>query len=327
MRLAFIGSTGHQKLFRFVADDPEQVEAIAVAPDGYGGEARDTYDFPRVERFEHPLRMLDEFRPDFVNVGAWYAHNSQFVQAALERDIPVCSDKPIAASWQAYEQLTALVAENPKRVVVTEFPLRSHPAFRAARDAISEGRIGKVVLATGQKSYRFGEKRPGWYGQREHYGGTVLWIACHGIDFVSFVTGLGYTSVYGEQANVSKRDYGTMEEVTVLVLGMSNGGRAVVHTDYNRPARAPSHGDDRLRIVGAEGAVEVRDGRCVLMTNDQEPTDITGRARPAPAHQEMLAPLRGEGSDLYGTRVSLEMAAILLHARDAADEGRVVRID
>jgi len=328
VRLAFIGSTGHQKLYKFVTDERDQVSAVAIAPGGNGSDARvaacDIFD--NVEQFDDPLEMMDKFKPDFVNVGAVYALNGDFVAAAMQRDIPVCSDKPIAASWPQYDRLAALAGADPGRIVVTEFQLRSRPAFRAARAAIAEGLIGQVVLATGQKSYRIGTNRPAWYSNRDQYGGTILWIASHAVDFIRFATGLEYSSVYGEQANISKPQYGSMEEVTVSIFGLENGGKAIVHADYNRPAKAPTHGDDRLRVVGSAGLVEVRDGRCMLMTNDQDPVDITGRVDPAEAHHEILAALRGKASDIYGTQTSLRSAKVLLHARDAADEGRVVTI-
>lgn len=322
MKIGFIGGWGHHYL--------SQVKGAttAYAGDGHDNDrARERCGRMGGQWFDDARHMLEAFRPDVVNVGAVYGYNGAWAATALERDIPVVCEKPVASTWEQYRRLEELCRGNPaRRVLVSEFPFRCERAFVAAHQAVRDGRIGAVVLATGQKSYRFGEARPKWYANREDYGGTALWVASHAIDYVRFVTGLPFTRVSGQSANISRKNYGTMEEATVTMLTLANGAPAVVHADYNRPAKAASHGDDRLRIAGSTGLLEIRDGRCVLVTNDQEATDITETASPAPACEQMLAAIRGESTGVYGTQASLEMARVLLSARDAADQGRILDI-
>jgi hypothetical protein len=109
------------------------------------------------------------------------------------------------------------------------------------------------------------------------------------------------------------------------VLELRGGAPAIAHADYNRPAKAPTHGDDRLRVMGACGCVEVRDERCVLITDTQAPVDITDEGGQPDASAELLAALRGDTS-LYGTAQSLEMARVMLACRDAADLQRPVSL-
>jgi predicted dehydrogenase len=259
--------------------------------------------------------MLDRFKPDVVNVGTVYGYAGDVIAAVLERGAPVVSDKPVAATWQQLDRLKQLT-NNAQ--LITEFNFRSQPEFRAARDAVAQGLIGKVALATAQKSYRWGT-RPKWYADRTAYGGTILWVAGPGIDAIRFVTGQTFTRVTGRHKNVTHPEMGTMEDHTMNVFALSGGGTASCHADYLRPAKAPTHGDDRLRVIGSTGVVEVRDGRCMLITNDAAPVDITDRGTPQPAYVELLAAARGENRDIYSTEHSLDMAATLLHARDAAD--------
>jgi predicted dehydrogenase len=320
MRLGFIGGWGHHNLAQLLRSAPQMISATAFAGDGVDLDRPRSraQKMPGARWFEDARQMLDEFQPDVVNVGAVYGVNGDWIAACLERAIPVVSDKPIAASWAQLDRLRGLSDGRPGRVIVTEFSSRSSAAMRAARDAVAQGLIGQVVLATAQKSYRFGE-RPAWYGDRSLYGGTTLWVASHALDFIRFATGLGFTCVYGQSVNLSKPQFPAMEECTVSMLELENGAAAVVHTDYNRPAKAPTHGDDRLRIAGSQGVIEVRDGRCELISDEREPTDITDRAQPLDAAMEMLHAAQGRASDAYGTASSLEMAAVLLAARDAAD--------
>jgi len=325
MRLGFIGGNGHHYLKNALTDNDLSLEAVAISGEDNGDtnwqkqadQLEQAWGKP-VERFDDPVAMLEQFKPTFASVGAIYADNGKMVSACLERDVPVVSDKPIAVSWEQLDQVCA-VAEGSAAQVVTEFDFRSRACFRAARDAAQAGVIGEPILATAQKSYRYGS-RPAWYADRARYGGTILWIASHGIDAVRFVTGKRLVRATGQQGNMSKPDMGSFEDHTVSLFDLENGGKAVVHADFLRPAKAPSHGDDRIRVVGTKGQLEVRDDRCVLMTHDDEPRDITDDAKPAPIHREMLAALRGEANDLYGTAWSLELSAVLLAARDSADQ-------
>jgi len=275
--------------------------------------------------FDDPTQMLDAFRPDALSVGTLYAFNGDWVAAALERNIPVVSDKPIAASWQQFERLAKLTAD-PSRIVLTEFDFRARPEFLTAREAVRSGQIGKPILVTGQKSYRFGT-RPPWYASRTDYPGTLLWVASHAVDVIPFVTGQRLISAIGHGGNLSRPEFGSMEDHVAVMFILSEGGTALVHADFLRPAAAATHGDDRLRVAGSEGVLEVMGGRCRLITSTQPETDITEQSSARPLHVELLAALHGEPSDLYSTADSLATAQLLLRAREATDFGKWVDLE
>jgi len=318
MRIGFIGGNGHHYLKHLLGDQDLNFE-IAVASDGYDTLAAQSVAqrLSGAQWFDSPTALFDEFAPDVVNIGAVYGHNGEIAATALERDISVVTDKPAAATWAQLERLRELTANN-LRLLLTEFPFRSQSEFRAARQAVLNGEIGEVVLATAQKSYRFGAKRPEWYGRREDYAGTLLWVASHGIDVVRFCTGVPFSRVIGVDGNIARPEYTEMEDHVVALFALQNGGNAVVHADFLRPSGAPTHGDDRLRIAGTKGVVEVQKDRCVLITADGE-RDITDSVEVRPIPRELLAILNGEPSEFYSTAESLAIAEILLKARDATD--------
>jgi len=318
MRIGFIGGSGHHYL-KALADD--RANQIAIAGDGVDDHA--TAEFAATiagaKSFDSAERMLDTFKPDVVSVGAVHAHNGDFAAMSLERNIPTVSDKPVAANWPQYDRLTKL-CENNNRKLITEFDFRSRQEFRSAREAVRAGLLGEIVLITGQKSYKWG-KRPKWYASREHYPSTLMWIACHAIDAMIFVGAVKLISVIAHQGNVTRPEIGRAEDHAAAMYELGNGGVGVVHADYLRPAKAATHGDDRLRVVGARGVLEVRDNRCLLITETQAEQDITARTPPIAAHDALLAAALGKEQDLYSTQHSLEMARILLKTRDAADCG------
>ncbi|CAN5412182.1 Gfo/Idh/MocA family oxidoreductase [soil metagenome] len=321
MKLAFVGGWGHHTLRPLLSDSTFFIHSpVAIASDGHDAarskERAVTFGVPTVF-FDRVDDMLDQYKPDVVNVGAIYGYAGDVIAKVIERSVSVVSDKPIAATWQQFKTLSTLLQKHPVNLI-TEFTFRTQPEFQAARDAVASGLIGEVVLATAQKSYRFGQ-RPSWYGDRNAYGSTIMWVAGHGIDAIHFVTGQKFTRVTGRHANLSHPELSEFEDHSVSLFGLAGGGSALVHADLLRPDKAGSHGDDRLRVVGTLGQIEIRDGRCVLVTRDAGAVDITERAVVRPAAHEFLAAAMGESDSIYSTARSLYLAEVLLHARDAAD--------
>lgn len=327
MKIGFIGGFGHHYLRGALSDDAIAIDRpIAFAPSAAHDDraAAIAKQLGDVTFYDDAQTLLDRFKPDVVSVGAIYALNGDHAAAALERGIPVVSDKPIAATWAQLGRLRELVQANPASVLLTEFDFRSRAVFRAARQAVRDGHIGAPALATGQKSYRFGS-RPDWYSDRAQYGGLMLWVASHAIDAIRFVAGARVLAVTGRQGNISRPQLGTSEEYVTATLELEGGGTGIVHADYYRPDKASTHGDDRLRVAGPKGVVEVRGGICMLIGEDGTERDITDSVTVRPMHTELLAAVGGESTDLYSTAESLEVAAVLLHARDAADRQAWIR--
>lgn len=320
IRVAMIGATGHfYILSAFGVIDG--LKPVAFAHDGYGGvHARAAeHDCPTWDDYR---RMLDEVRPDVAALGCWYAHNGEAALECLRRGIHVLSEKPPLNDWDQWREAKALCDADPGLHYLTEFELRAHPAFAAARGAVTQGLIGRPVLARAQKSYRFGTARPDFYRLREHYAGTLMWVASHAIDLLPWATGLDYLDFSGFQGNISRPDYGEMEDHVAVIAKMSGGAGALLTADFLRPAKAPTHGDDRLRIAGTEGIVEVINDECVLLTNSEEPRVLAaGREGGEGIAEKFVKTLRGEGDGTFSTGETLRSAAWLLAAREAVDSG------
>lgn len=329
MRTLFIGGFGHHYLVPAAKDG--RLRAVGWASDGLDADASHQRAAQRLGDdappfFDDYRKAFDELKPEVVNVGGVYAHQGPIVAEAIDRGMKVVSEKPVAASEADLEAVRRAVANRSgEAVLLTEFDLRSKPPFRAAREAVKRGMIGQPVLVTAQKSYRFGGSRPGFYKRREDYGGTLLWVASHGVDIAWFAAGQTFAAVTGAQGNIARPDYQEMEDHVAACFTLANGGSAVVHADFLRPDAAPTHGDDRLRIVGAAGQVEVRDDRCELITAADGPRDITDLGGETDATSQLLNALQGDRS-VYCTSCSLYIARVLLSARAAVDEGRWVEL-
>ena len=204
--------------------------------------------------------------------------------------------------------------------------MRFEPAYKKAHDLIRGGAVGEVILATSQKSYKLGD-RPQWMRDRATFGGVIPFVGIHAIDLIGWTTGCEFVEVAAWHGNVAHPDIRDMEDNASVLLRMANGGTATARIDYLRPPTAPTHGDDRLRVAGSEGVIEVLgdDHRLTLITHDQGPRLLD----PAPADQffvEFVGSLRGECEHRVSAEDAFRLTEICLRAREAADEGRMVSL-
>lgn len=330
MKFAIIGSYGHRNFLldslsklpegKLVAaalwgDDDPLADVLRKYPDGQ-------IDVPIYDDYR---RMLDEAHPDVVGVFMPLHRLAEASIEAAQRGCHILSEKPLATTLADLETLRGAVARAGVEIRAC-FNLRGLPAFQAARQAVQAGRIGTPILAFGQKSYPFAD-RDKFFASRETYGGTIPWCAIHAIDFVSWCCGRDYARAAALHSNAAHPSHPGMEDNGGLLLEFQGGGTAVITFDYLRPWANEKHwswGDDRLRIAGSEGIVEVVDegSRCVLLTP-------AGREElPLPDERDLLedfvAFLRMGSQPLVTSAESFRATEVALKARDAADSRRMV---
>lgn len=331
LRVAIIGVVGHLNyvldgllktddctLAAVAKGEPDdQLERILSSP----ASKRD-----RPKSYDDYRKMLDEVRPDIACVFMRYHRIAEASIEAVRQGCHVVCEKPVATELADLQRVRDAV-EQAKVRLTTLLAIRFEPLFLAARRAVAEGMIGEPALAFGQKSYKFGSSRPEWYKQRKTYGGTIPWVAIHAIDFVRFVTGLEYTSVAGVQANKVHPDYPECEDCGALLFKLSNGGQAAITFDYLRPATAVTHGDDRLRVAGSQGVIEVRaaEGICQAITQNRPAVELP-RGGGIDFFADFLQELRGEGQHLIKPDEPFRITEVALKAREAADTGQIVRL-
>ena len=207
--------------------------------------------------------MLQVEKPDVAVVDNFYGEHAQVIIDAFGAGCHVFAEKPVAANIEDLDRI-----EEAWKKAGTEFAAmftyRYDGAFYRAWTLVQEGAVGKVRLLNAQKSYKYGT-RPDFMSRRESYGGTIPWVGIHGIDWILWMSGGRFKTVTALQS-ASEAPNGISPETTALVqFGMNDGMMASLTVDYLNPATSPSHGDDRIRVVGTEGVLEVRDGEIKLI--------------------------------------------------------------
>lgn len=327
MKIAVIGASGHGVFALQGMKVRDGCSLVGVAP-GSDGEAMAPMDgFLRQEgfecpRFEDARRMLDECQPDVVVVHPHFCDHVSWAIEAMQRGLHVFVEKPVALDLEGVARLREAHASSGVQLAGM-LNMRYEDGFRAAHDALADGLVGDVRVVHAQKSYRLGQ-RPEFFKARASFGGLLPWIGSHGFDMIAFASRKRFVRVFASHSTAHNGGHGELEVSAACVVELEGGATATVNLDYFRPASAPSHGDDRMRVVGSEGVLEVRDGRCFLLDG------LGPRELPPPAQRLLFADfidqIRGEGACLVGAEESFSNTEISILARDSADRGRVLEM-
>jgi predicted dehydrogenase len=260
MRLGLIGCTGHWRSYASAlpALPDLEIAGVAVAApeerlDQYGGAPGVT---EATRRYDSPEALLDSGVVDAVQVSTRSDLIPGLVRAALERRLPVMAEKPIAGTLKDLRTLYDL-ARRVSVPVAAMHAQRGTPLVAAVRDVVRAGAIGTPLLAHSQKSYRWGTSRPDALRSRATFPGVAPYIGIHVFDWLLWILGDRFLAVSGAESAAARPDYGACASHAAYLLRLSGEGLATVTLDYLRPEAAPTHGDERIRIVGTAGIVEV----------------------------------------------------------------------
>jgi predicted dehydrogenase len=278
VRLGMIGFDGHPAEVLGQLPRLPDMELAAYAVDGTDPATlqsqRKNAAVRNARSYDDYASMLEHEKFDLVAVCNNDGRRSKAIVACAAKGLHVIAEKPLALSHQDLAAVKAAYSRPGLRLSML-LPMRFDPEYQALKAIVDSGQIGTVLQITGQKSYQLGP-RPQWQKERASYGSTVLWIGIHMIDLMRYCGGREFVEVAGYQSHAGFPEIGDMENVTAAVYKLDNGGVATLHMDYLRPATAPAHGDDRLRLAGTEGIAEyMADLGVVLVNAKSKPHQVT----------------------------------------------------
>ena len=319
MRIAIIGCSGHYGMC-VPKTYCEEREFAALAP-GSQGENMEHVE-QRLKNLGYAPRMYRDYRemlaaekPDIAVVDNYYGEHGRVILDAFRAGCHVFAEKPAATSLAELDELVE-AWKQAGTYFMAMFNYRYSGSFHRAWQLIREGAIGEVRLLNAQKSYKFGT-RPDFMTHRETYGGTISWVGIHAIDWILWMSGRQVETVTALQSSVGCAN-GVCPEMTALAqFGLDNGVMASLTVDYFNPAKATRHGDDRIRVVGTKGVLEVRDNMVHLVNEEgvQQPENLPEED----IFTDFLNQCMGRGTALLSGEESFAATRAAILAQDAAD--------
>ena len=216
-------------------------------------------DFPGVRRVDDRRRILDDPEVEMVLIAAVPSDRAALAIEAMEAGKDVMVDKP---GCTTAEQLAAIRDAQARtgRIWTVNFSERFEvPSVTRAEELVAAGAVGRVVSTLGLGPHRQNlATRPGWFFERERFGGILCDIGSHQIDqFLWFTGSQDATITHALVENTTMPDHPGFQDYGEIGL-TSDRGHGFVRIDWFTPDALPTWGDGRLFIQGTDGFIELR---------------------------------------------------------------------
>lgn len=307
MKICFVGCSGHAEHTYEEMKTCENAQFVGIAP-GSTHENVSAWEKRGLQVYDAWETMLEKTQPDVAVVSPVFGLTGKYIIACARRGIDVFAEKPIAASFEELAEVEKAVSESGIHFSAMHY-LRYEPTFYHAAKLVREGGIGEIRMMTAQKSYKYGT-RPQWYNDRSLFTGTIPWVGMHAFDWLYAFSGKKFLSVNAIHS-------GNPEQTALCQFRMEDGVMAAVNIDYCRPNAAPTHADDRLRIVGSEGIIEVQRSKYTVITANEVREFL-----PMPAPKLALDFLNG--TEEVTAQEAFYLTKVALAAREAADKNKEI---
>jgi predicted dehydrogenase len=194
--------------------------------------------------------MMEEVRPDAVDICTPPGLHAPVALAAIDRGLPVVCEKPLARN--PIEARSMVDAAHRRSVpLMTAFCHRFHEPIMRARELARDGRLGRVVMFRNRFAGRFAGIEERWFSKAEVSGGGVLMdTSIHSIDLFRYLVGevqqirsLRKTFVPGVEG---------VEDTAALLLEADSGAVGVIEASWDTPFSA-----NIVELYGEKGAAFV----------------------------------------------------------------------
>ncbi|XEC94707.1 Gfo/Idh/MocA family protein [Paenibacillus tarimensis] len=166
---------------------------------------------------------------------------------------------PFTSLEQLAEARAAAEATGRKYAVYYSERLHVESAVFAGQ-LVREGAIGRVVQVLGLGPHRLNApSRPGWFFEKEKYGGILCDIGSHQIEQFLHYTGCTDADVlHSKVGNYNNKQYPELEDFGDATLVGNNGATHYFRVDWLTPSGLSTWGDGRTLLLGTDGYIELR---------------------------------------------------------------------
>lgn len=267
-----------------------------------GGQLRWVYDsdpvkvadlckqYPGAEPAPSEDFVLDDDHVRLVASAAIPSLRARIGLRAMERGKHYFADKPPMTTLGQLAQARAAVASTGRKYAVY-FGERLHSESAGfAGKLVAEGAIGRVVQVMGMGPHRMNPaSRPGWFFDRDAYGGIICDIGSHQLEQVLSYGGCDDATITAARvANYAHKQYPGIEDFGDVSVVLGNGVTGYCRVDWFTPDGLGTWGDGRTFILGTEGYIELRKytdvarenggGHVYLVDgNSEQHIDVSGR--------------------------------------------------
>ena len=245
------GSIGKRHIAVLDADPDAQLVAICDLDENRAKELSDLYEgVPFFSDYEEMLRNIDA---DVINVVTPHALHKEMSIKALQAGFNVLVEKPMALTVEDCKEMNDVSKASGKKLWVVKQNRHNVPV-RLAKQAISEGRLGKIFMVKcdilWNRYQGYYDESP-WRGKIEEEGGALFTQASHFIDLLIWWCG----DIVEVKAHAETQNHQIQTEDTgIAILRFDSGAigslvwtTCVYHKNF----------EGSITIIGEKGTIKI----------------------------------------------------------------------
>lgn len=194
--------------------------------------------------------LLADPEVDAVSVVTMWDQHAAPTVAALQAGKHVFVEKPMASTPEDCAAIVNAAASARGSFMVGHI-CRFNPRYVAARDAIAEGRIGKIVSMYARRNIPASVSLSVLAKI-----GPIVGDGVHDTDLMLWFSGAKVVSAYAQTVDVRGLKH---PDIGWTMYRFDSGAVGVLENVWFLPERTPFRIDERMEIVGTEGSIHVQE--------------------------------------------------------------------
>lgn len=305
-----------------------QLHAVCTRTQSKLDDVAERHQVPR--KYTDYRRLLEDPEIDAVSIVTMWDEHVAPALAALEAGKHVFLEKPMASTLQDCQAIVA-AAKRARGSFMVGHICRFNPRYAAAKREIESGKLGRIVSLYSRRNI------PAWVTYEIlNKIGPIMGDGVHDTDLMLWFTGDRIKTAYAQTLNLRGRKY---PDLGWTMYRFAGGAIATLETVWCLPKGTPFAIDERMEIIGTEGAIHIQDAFpnfWVYSGEGSESPDITYWPE---LHRQRAGALRDELSyfaaciaagrpvEIITPEESMAAVAACLAAERSADTGEVVAVE
>lgn len=208
-----------------------------------------------VEKYTDYKKMLRSESLELIAICTESGNHGVIALDCIDSGHNLIIEKPIALSLEEADEIIKRSKEKNVKVSACH-QNRFNKSIQKLREAVEEGRFGKLMHGTAHIRWNRGEdyyKQAPWRGTWEQDGGSLMNQCIHNIDLLRWMMGDEIVEVVGMTDNLA-HSFIEAEDLGLALVKFANGSYGVIEGTTNI---YPKNLEETLYIFGNQGTVKV----------------------------------------------------------------------
>jgi predicted dehydrogenase len=222
--------------------------------------------------FTDVAEAIHAVHPDVAVVVVSPDKHGEIIRVALKNNVHVLSEKPLAKDLAEAKEFLKLHRKHPELQFVVNQNYRGRAAIQLLRDAIADGRIGKVgfFLFSHQQTVKI----PGY--RLEMPSPVLEDMSIHHFDLMRYLTRQDFQEIYAREDTVNWSWF-KGNPVFLATIKMTGGVSGVYWGSWASEGKIGSW-NGNIQVFGSEGCLELDDeGRVLFYEKHEVDENLLGR--------------------------------------------------